>query len=40
MLYEKGKMRPVEIISEMGGRGMKENDGDGEFNWDVLQECL
>jgi hypothetical protein len=29
-------MRPVETIPEMGGGGIKENDGGGEFNYDVL----
>jgi hypothetical protein len=32
-------MRPVEI-SRNGGRGIKENDGVGEFNYDILQELL
>jgi hypothetical protein len=30
------KMRPVETIPGMGGGGIKENDGGGEFNYDVL----
>jgi hypothetical protein len=29
-------MRPVETIPEMGGTGIKENDGRGEFNYDIL----
>jgi hypothetical protein len=29
-------MRPVETISGMGGGGIKENDGEGEFNFDIL----
>jgi hypothetical protein len=29
-MYESGKMRPV------GGRGIKENYGGGEFNYDML----
>jgi hypothetical protein len=32
-----GKMRPVETIPGMGGRGeIKENDGGSEFNYDIL----
>jgi hypothetical protein len=34
--YENGKMRPVEIIPGMDLRGIKENDGGGEFNYDIL----
>jgi hypothetical protein len=26
------KMRPGETISKSGGKGIKENDGGGEFN--------
>jgi hypothetical protein len=33
-------MRPVEIIPRIGGLGIKDNDRGGEFNYDVLQECL
>jgi hypothetical protein len=29
--YENGKMKPVETILS-GGGGIKENDGEGEFN--------
>jgi hypothetical protein len=29
-------MRPVETILGMGGQGIKENDGGGEFNSDIL----
>jgi hypothetical protein len=35
-MYENGKMRPVETIQGMGGRRIKENDGEGEFNYDML----
>jgi hypothetical protein len=35
-MYVNGKMRPVETIPEMGRRGIKENDGGGEFNYDML----
>jgi hypothetical protein len=31
-MYKNGKMRPVETILRMGGEGIKENDGGGEFN--------
>jgi hypothetical protein len=29
-------MRPVEIIPRMGNSRIKENDGGGEFNCDIL----
>jgi hypothetical protein len=29
-------MRPVQTTPKMGGRGIKENDGGGEFNYDIL----
>jgi hypothetical protein len=29
-------MRPVEIIPGMGGEGIKENDGGGEFKYNIL----
>jgi hypothetical protein len=32
-MYENGKMRPVETIP---GMGIKENDGRGESNHDIL----
>jgi hypothetical protein len=31
-----GKMRSVETILVMGRGGIKENDGGGEFNYDIL----
>jgi hypothetical protein len=31
-MYENGKLRPVKTISRMGGEGIKENEGGGEFN--------
>jgi hypothetical protein len=34
--YVHGKMRPVETIPGMGLRGIKENDGGGEFSYDIL----
>jgi hypothetical protein len=39
LIYENGKMRPVETIPGMGERGIKENDGGGvggDFNYDIL----
>jgi hypothetical protein len=35
-MYENGKMRPVEAIPGMWAEGIKENDGEGEFNYDVF----
>jgi hypothetical protein len=35
-MYENGKMRPVETIPGMGEVRIKENDGGGEFNCDIL----
>jgi hypothetical protein len=35
-MYVNGKVRPDETISGMGRRGIKENDRDSEFNYDVL----
>jgi hypothetical protein len=32
----KWKMRPVETIPGMGGGGIRENDGEGEFNYNLL----
>jgi hypothetical protein len=29
-------MRPVETIPGIGGGKIKENDGGGEFNYDIL----
>jgi hypothetical protein len=31
-----GEMRPAETIPGMGGVGLKENDGGGKFNCDML----
>jgi hypothetical protein len=36
LMYENGKMRPTETIPGMGKRGIKENDGGSEFNYDIL----
>jgi hypothetical protein len=35
-MYENGKIRPVETIPEMRGERIKENDGGGERNYDIL----
>jgi hypothetical protein len=36
----KWKMRPVETIPGMEGRGIKENDDGGELNYEKFQELL
>jgi hypothetical protein len=35
-IYVIGKMRPVETILRLGGGRTKENEGVGEFNYDIL----
>jgi hypothetical protein len=35
-MYVNGKMRPGETIPGMGGGDIKENDGGGDFNYDIL----
>jgi hypothetical protein len=35
-MYENEKMRPVGTIPGMGIEGIKESDGGGEFNYDIL----
>jgi hypothetical protein len=35
-MCENGKMSPVETIPRMLGEGIKENDGGGEFSYDIL----
>jgi hypothetical protein len=35
-MYVNGKMRTVETIPGTGGWGIKENDGGGEFSYDIL----
>jgi hypothetical protein len=37
-IYANGKMRPVETVPGMGEGGIKEDDGDGEFNYDILEK--
>jgi hypothetical protein len=39
-MYVSGKMRPVETTTGIRGRRVKENDGGGEFNYDILSELL
>jgi hypothetical protein len=34
--YVNGKMRPVRSSPGVGGGEIKENDGGGEFNYDIL----
>jgi hypothetical protein len=36
LMYENGKMRPVETILRMGEGEIKGNNGRGEFNYDIL----
>jgi hypothetical protein len=35
-MYENGKLRHVETIPEMGVGRIKNNNGEGEFNYDIL----
>jgi hypothetical protein len=35
-MHVNGKIRPVETIPGMRGGEVKENDGGGEFNYDIL----
>jgi hypothetical protein len=35
-MYESGKIRHVETIPGIGGRGIKQNYGGGVFNYDIL----
>jgi hypothetical protein len=35
-MYANGKIRPVETIPRIKGRGIKENEEGGEFNYDIL----
>jgi hypothetical protein len=34
--YENGKMRRVDTVPGVGGGGIKEKNGEGEFNYDIL----
>jgi hypothetical protein len=34
--HESGKMRPVETVPGMGEGERKDNDGEGEFSYDIL----
>jgi hypothetical protein len=38
-MYVNGKMRPVKTIPKIGERSIKENDGKGEFKYDILNIC-
>jgi hypothetical protein len=35
-MYVNGKVRHVETIPGMQKRGIKDNDGQGEFKYDIL----
>jgi hypothetical protein len=35
-MYENGEMRPVEAIPGIGEGRIKESDGGGKFNYDIL----
>jgi hypothetical protein len=35
-MYRNGKMRHVETLPGMGGGGIKENEGGGEFNCNIF----
>jgi hypothetical protein len=35
-MYENGKMRHVETIPGMEEGGIKQNDGGGEFDYDIF----
>jgi hypothetical protein len=35
-MYVNGKMRPVETTPRMRGGRIKDNDGEGEFNYDIM----
>jgi hypothetical protein len=35
-MYKNGKMRHIETIPGMGEEEIKENDGEGKYNYDVL----
>jgi hypothetical protein len=37
LMYENGKRRPVETIPRKGEGQIKENDGEDQFNCDLLQ---
>jgi hypothetical protein len=40
LLYENKKLRPVETIPGIRGRGIKESDGGHGFNYDILLRTL
>jgi hypothetical protein len=37
-MYKNGENNTCETIPGMGRGRLKENDGEGEFNYDILQE--
>jgi hypothetical protein len=39
-MYKNGKMRLVETIPGMGEGRIKENDGGGEFNYNIFLKYL
>jgi hypothetical protein len=39
-MYVNEKMRPVETIPGIGGREIRENNGECESNYDMLEELL
>jgi hypothetical protein len=39
-MYENGKMRPVETTPGMRGGRIKENDGGGDFNHDIVRTIV
>jgi hypothetical protein len=39
-MYINGQMIPVETVPGMGGGRIKENDGRGDLNYDILYELL
>jgi hypothetical protein len=36
LMHENGKMRPVKLFQEWERVGIKEDEGGGEFNYDIL----
>jgi hypothetical protein len=36
LIYKKGKRRPTEIVPGMEQGGIKENNGEDEFTYDIL----
>jgi hypothetical protein len=38
-MYANEKILPFETLLGMVGLGIKESDGGGEFNYDILSQC-